>query len=605
LKFFVYVSILVLIFTLSVFSQYASATLYDGTKAAVSVTFEHAFSNQLTAINSNMSDMNATVAVIAQRVGNNGYMTQQQLLDLQSKGFEIASHSETHYKISSSTPSDQLYYETVQSKFDLEQMGLKVNGFIPPLNKVTTASFVLIQQYYGWTEFFSPITNSTYHPEYISLQELDYSKQHFGIYNEPIWGVGHGDTLRTFNDVKDKIDYAIANKLWIAIKFHGIVTTTGTYDTSPTIFNNIIQYIREQRDAGNLLVVTRSEGVGLGVNAPTISYTLSDQTSCESAPISGTWDGVNSCTVLSLATNSGDSVTINSGIVLINSGTINNSGTIHNFGTINNLYTIHNFGTINNHCGSVYSGTAPTGNPVLSIPCPVNTVISDQTSCESAPISGTWDGVNSCTVLSLATNSGDSVTINSGIVLINSGLLDNSGHLNNTGTINNIGSIDNGGVFSNSVNSTINNSDAINNYDTIINNGTINNSDTIHNYEFNIIENSGTINNNLSSTIHNDGTINNSGTIHSQCEFTYSGTLPNGNLIIDGCVQCIPDSGDWVINSSCQLSTNETISENVIIQNSSTLIILNGTTLDIDFTTKHLLIKSGSKVLIKSGGKIN
>ena len=497
-------SFLVLIFSLSIFSQSASATLYDGTKAAVSVTFEHAFSNQLTAIDANMSDMNATIAVIAQRVGNSGYMTQQQLLDLQNRGFEIASHSETHKNISTSTPPDQLYYETVQSKFDLEKMGFKVTGFIPPLNKETIQSFALIKQYYGWTEFFSPITNSTYHPEYISLQELDYSKQHFGIYNEPVWGVGHGDDLRTFTDVKTKIDYAIANKLWIAIKFHEIVTTTGTYDTSPTIFHDIIQYIRDQKSAGNLLVITRSEGVGLGATAPSVSI-----------------------------------------------------------------------------------------------------AISNQTSCESSPISGTWNGTDTCTISSLAINFGDSVSINSGIVLVNSGLIDNSGNFNNSGTLDNNGTVDNGGTLFNSLNGIINNSVNINNYDTITNNGTINSSGNIHNYEFNIMENSGTLNNNLSSTIINDGIINNSGTITSRCDFIYSGTPPNVNSIIDECVSCIPDSGDWIINSTCQLSTPATVTGDVTVQNNSALVISNGTSLDIDFATKHLLIKSGSKVLIKSGGKIN
>ena len=478
--------------------------MYDGTKAAVSVTFEHAFSNQLTAINANMSDMNATIAVITQRVGNSGYMTQQQLLDLQNRGFEIASHSETHKNISTSTPPDQLYYETVESKFDLEQMGFKVTGFVPPLNKETIQSFALIQKYYGWTEFFNPITNSTYHPEYSSLQDLNYSKQHFGIYNEPIWGVGHGDDLKNFSDVKAKIDYAIANKLWVALKFHEIVTTTGTYDTSPTIFHDIIQYIRDQKSAGNLLVLTRSEGVGLGATAPSVSIALSNQISCE-----------------------------------------------------------------------------------------------------SAPISGTWNETNTCTVSSLAINFGDSVTINSGIVLVNSGLIDNSGNFNNSGTLDNNGTMDNGGTLFNFSNGSINNFATINNYDTITNNGTIDNSGTLHNYEFNILENSGTLNNNLSSTIINDGIINNSGLINSKCEFTYSGTTPIGNSIIDECVSCIPDLGDWIINSTCQLSTSVTVTGDVTVQNNSALVIQNGKSLDIDFATKHLLIKSGSTVLIKSGGKIN
>jgi hypothetical protein len=240
--------------------QYASAVLYDGTKAAVSLTFEHAFPNQLTAINTDMADMNGTIAVINQRIGNTGTMTFPQLIGLQNRGFEIASHSETHLQISSSTSPTQLYYETVQSKIDLQARGFNVTGFIPPYNKETTASIALITPNYGWTEFFSPIT---YHPKFASVYDLNFSKTNYGIYNLPVWGVGHDDQLKTFADVKTQIDYAIANKLWIAIKFHEITTSTGKYDTSPTIFHDITQYIREQRAAGNLLVITRCEGIGL------------------------------------------------------------------------------------------------------------------------------------------------------------------------------------------------------------------------------------------------------------------------------------------------------------------------------------------------------
>jgi hypothetical protein len=241
-------------------NQYASAVLYDGTKAAISLTFEHAFPNQLTAINTDMADMNGTIAVVNQRIGNTGTMTLPQLIGLQNRGFEIASHSETHLQISSTTSPTQLYYETVQSKIDLQARGFNVTGFIPPYNKETTASIALITPNYGWTEFFSPIT---YHPKFASVYDLNFSKTNYGIYNLPIWGVGHDDQLKTFADVKTQIDYAIANKLWIAIKFHQITTSTGKYDTSPATFHDITQYIREQRAAGNLLVITRCEGIGL------------------------------------------------------------------------------------------------------------------------------------------------------------------------------------------------------------------------------------------------------------------------------------------------------------------------------------------------------
>jgi hypothetical protein len=116
-------------------------------------------------------------------------------------------------------------------------------------------------------------------------------------------------------------------------------------------------------------------------------------------------------------------------------------------------------------------------------------------------------------------------------------------------------------------------------------------------------DNLGVINN--MGKISNSGTITNSGTINNQCGAIYNGSLPSGNPIVDSCVSCTPSLGDWTINTSCQLSTSASVTGNVVIQNNSALIIPTGKSLNIDFAHKHLLIKSGSKVLIKSGGKIN
>ncbi len=66
----------------------------------------------------------------------------------------------------------------------------------------------------------------------------------------------------------------------------------------------------------------------------------------------------------------------------------------------------------------------------------------------------------------------------------------------------------------------------------------------------------------------------------------------------------LPGSGDWVITTSCMLSTNYVTLENVIVRNNSVLVILDEITLDIDFLTNNLTIESGSGVLIESGGTI-
>src|SRR5439155_1511264 len=61
----------------------------------------------------------------------------------------------------------------------------------------------------------------------------------------------------------------------------------------------------------------------------------------------------------------------------------------------------------------------------------------------------------------------------------------------------------------------------------------------------------------------------------------------------------IPASGDWVMTSSCTLSSSSSAPANVIVQNNSLLTIPTGLSLNIDFTHYHLLVNYGSGVLIK------
>lgn len=67
----------------------------------------------------------------------------------------------------------------------------------------------------------------------------------------------------------------------------------------------------------------------------------------------------------------------------------------------------------------------------------------------------------------------------------------------------------------------------------------------------------------------------------------------------------LPNTGGWIISKSCTVSGNAIAPENVIVEQNLTLTIAENAALDIDFTTFHLLIKSGAKVVIKIGGKIH
>ena len=56
--------------------------------------------------------------------------------------------------------------------------------------------------------------------------------------------------------------------------------------------------------------------------------------------------------------------------------------------------------------------------------------------------------------------------------------------------------------------------------------------------------------------------------------------------------------------SSCTIISNVVAPDNVHVQDNSVVTIENGGSLDVNFASKFLMVHSGSKVLVKSGGKI-
>ena len=118
----------------------------------------------------------------------------------------------------------------------------------------------------------------------------------------------------------------------------------------------------------------------------------------------------------------------------------------------------------------------------------------------------------------------------------------------------------------------------------------------------NFVDSEDDVINNGELTIINQGTGFSTGTVTLTGQNSNSSTTAQ---FTDSNIACNhPDSGDWIINSDCTLFGNEIAPANVIVQNNSLVTILDGSTLDIDFTNFHLIIKSGSGVLVKSGGKI-
>ena len=66
---------------------------------------------------------------------------------------------------------------------------------------------------------------------------------------------------------------------------------------------------------------------------------------------------------------------------------------------------------------------------------------------------------------------------------------------------------------------------------------------------------------------------------------------------------CVPDSGDWIISSSCKVDSDITAQGNITVTNNVLVTITSGNTLTIG-SGNNITIENGSGVLIKSGGTL-
>jgi subtilisin family serine protease len=66
----------------------------------------------------------------------------------------------------------------------------------------------------------------------------------------------------------------------------------------------------------------------------------------------------------------------------------------------------------------------------------------------------------------------------------------------------------------------------------------------------------------------------------------------------------LPASGNWTVAESCAFSGSAIVPTSVIVEAGATLTIASGASLDINFSSNHLRIKNGARVIIQSGGKI-
>jgi peptidoglycan/xylan/chitin deacetylase (PgdA/CDA1 family) len=184
------------------------------------------------------ASINFTDYIITSYFNTKGYMSKEQVLDLQARGHEIGAHTRTHPHLSQLS-LDQAWNEIAGSKLDLESIGIKnVATFAYPYGDDSPAIEALVK-----AAGFSGARKS-----WPGLD--DRSTDRYQLLRQRV----QSDT--TFNEVKNTIDQAIKEKRWAILVFHRI-DESGAESASHEMLQQIIDYVKQKK----IRVVTMADGL--------------------------------------------------------------------------------------------------------------------------------------------------------------------------------------------------------------------------------------------------------------------------------------------------------------------------------------------------------
>ena len=188
------------------------------------------------------------------------YMTWAQIKSLKNTyGWEIGSHTHTHPYMASKDADDGQPKELTDAQV---------------INELKTSKSTLAAQGINATSYESPYGD--YDPFVLQeVAKLYTSHRGFADQRDNTWP--YNDLLLnnmqvqypvSVASVKAKIDYAIANKLWLVLTFHDIVdrpsTNADDYQWGTAQLEAIASYVNAKRSAGALKAVNASGGLATG-----------------------------------------------------------------------------------------------------------------------------------------------------------------------------------------------------------------------------------------------------------------------------------------------------------------------------------------------------
>lgn len=190
------------------------------------------------------------------------YLTWAQVTALQNTyKWEVGSHSVTHPYMASVNPDDgqpkmltqaQIEREVSQSKTDLAAHGINAQSFASPYGDYNQSTLQTIAKYY------------------LSHRAFAEQKDNVYPYNERLLNNMQVQYPVTTTAVKAKIDYAIANNLWLVLTFHDILPNSSTdpnqYQWAAANLDAVASYVKSKIATSKIQNVNVTEGLVRGTS---------------------------------------------------------------------------------------------------------------------------------------------------------------------------------------------------------------------------------------------------------------------------------------------------------------------------------------------------
>ncbi len=217
----------------------------------ISVTFDDGFKNNFIEAVPILKKhgARATFYVSSGFIDKPGFMSKNDLLEIQSLGNEVASHGDTHPNLVFSF-NKRRREEIFESKKKLESFGLEIKTFAYP---------------YGWhnKKIRELVKSAGYKNARAFKPYRNFNTKDNDIFALSTYAITKDSQLE---HIKNIIENRPDNT-WIILTFHGIKEKPGFWDTTPDFLEEIILFIKTRNEK----VLTISEGFDMMYNNKTAS----------------------------------------------------------------------------------------------------------------------------------------------------------------------------------------------------------------------------------------------------------------------------------------------------------------------------------------------